>query len=515
MVLGQLFASDWAKGMRPPVYFWHAKGVSSFDKKLIFKLDCTILVYGCLSFWIKYLDQVNINNAYVTGMKEDLHMFGNQLTLAITLFGAGNIIFQIPSNLLITRIPPRIWLPGCEFVWGICTLLTYKCTSVKGLYALRFLIGLLEGSCFVGMHWIFGTWYTKKEIGKRAALFAMCAYAGGMFSGFIQSGVQKGLNGRGGIKGWQWLFIIDAILTFAVSIFGIIMFPGTPEKCTAWYLSEEEKKRAVERLREDGKGHETDIISLSLFKRVLGSWQLWVLLPTWCCWNNTLGKYSATVATNYLKSNTHHKYSVYEINNLPTIIPGVNIVMILLTAWMIDVFGRRLAIIYFCLGIQLIGMIIVNVWSNSNTTQFAGIVLGSLDGPTSPILLTYANILCYGDAQQRALTLAIMNSVASMTATLINQFVYPVTTAPRFKKGLILSTCAVLLEWIGVTIARYVELKTEPERQAAMQAAIAESNLIEKDQSSIGEDIKEMPTAGVNELINEKSKAGATPSTTM
>lgn len=52
------------------------------------------------------------------------------------------------------------------------------------------------------MHWIFGSWYTKKEIGKRAALFAMCAYAGSMFSGFIQSGVQKGLNGMFGLKGW-------------------------------------------------------------------------------------------------------------------------------------------------------------------------------------------------------------------------------------------------------------------------------------------------------------------------
>lgn len=131
--------------------------------------------------------------------------------------------------------------------------------------------------------------------------------------GFIQSGVQKGLNGTLGHAGWyvfpllrlcardwvacrhcpsvyfltsffsrrRWLFIIDAVITFFVALFGVVMFPGTPEKPTAWYLTAEDKKRCVERLRQDGKGHETDIISVSLFKRVFASWQLWMLLPVW------------------------------------------------------------------------------------------------------------------------------------------------------------------------------------------------------------------------------------------
>lgn len=84
-----------------------------------------------------------------------------------------------------------------------------------------------------------------------------------------------------------------------------------------------------------------------------------------------------------------------------------------------------------------------------------------------------------------------MNTVASMTSVVINQFVYKVTTAPRFHNGVILSTCVVLLEWIGVTAIRYVELRTEPSRLAAKEAAIAESGLIsrtdtEEDEKVVG-----------------------------
>ncbi|KAI5479088.1 MFS general substrate transporter [Pseudohyphozyma bogoriensis] len=459
-------------------------------------------------------------------------MLMTQYTLAGTLFTTGGLIFQIPSNLLITRIPPRFWLPGCEFVWGLCTLLQvsalkeatpgsttdavlvqYRITNVKQLWALRFIIGALEGSCFVGMHWIFGSWYTKKEIGKRAALFAMCAYAGSMFSGYIQSGAQAGLNGVHGLAGWRWLFIIDSVLTFFVAIFGVLMFPGTPDKCTAWYLTEDDKKRCVERLRQDGKGEETDIINFKLFKRVFMSWQLWVLVPVWCCWYNTLGHYIGTVFPLWLKENTVRTFSVYQINNLPTIVPGVNIAMILLSAWAIDYYGRRLTIIWICLIIQTIGNIIICVYDVSFAASITGYVMGGLDGPTSPILLTWCNILCYGDTQQRALTLAIMNTVATMTATVLNQFVYNASTAPRFKQGVILSTVAVLLEWIGVTGIRYIELRTEPARQAAIDAALVESGFIVRSDSY--DDQKDVTTAQVVGLDSEKTPAGPAQNVTV
>lgn len=122
------FASSYGKS-RPEFFFWYPSGTSKAEKKLLTKIDFFILTYACFGYFAKWLDQANLSNAYVTGMKEDLGMYGNQLNVANTCFNVGVIIGGIPSNLLLTWVPPRYWLPGCELLWAICTIFTYKITS--------------------------------------------------------------------------------------------------------------------------------------------------------------------------------------------------------------------------------------------------------------------------------------------------------------------------------------------------------------------------------------------------
>lgn len=116
-------------------------------------------------------------------MKEDLSMFGTELNLATTCFQVGQILGPIPANLLLTWIPPRILLPGLELLWGILTIATFAVTNVNQLYPIRFFIGFLEGSCFVGIQYVLGSWYKRTEIGKRTAIFATAAYIATMVSG--------------------------------------------------------------------------------------------------------------------------------------------------------------------------------------------------------------------------------------------------------------------------------------------------------------------------------------------
>lgn len=65
-------------------------------------------------YFIKYLDQININNAFVSGMKEDLGLFGNELNYMQTCWTVGYVIGEIPSNILLTRLKPRYWIPAAE-----------------------------------------------------------------------------------------------------------------------------------------------------------------------------------------------------------------------------------------------------------------------------------------------------------------------------------------------------------------------------------------------------------------
>lgn len=122
------FASSYGPE-KPPFFLWTPPGTSSAEKKLLFKIDFFILTYACLGYFAKWLDQANLSNAFVSGMKEDLGMYGNQLNIANTCFNVGVILGGIPSNLLLTWVPPRLWLPGCELLWAICTIFTYKVTN--------------------------------------------------------------------------------------------------------------------------------------------------------------------------------------------------------------------------------------------------------------------------------------------------------------------------------------------------------------------------------------------------
>lgn len=110
------FASSYGPN-KPKFFFWYPSGTTSAEKKLLHKIDFFILSYACLGYFAKWLDQANLSNAYVSGMKEDLRMYGTEYNLATTCFQVGTILGGIPSNLLLTWVPPRYLLPGQEFIW--------------------------------------------------------------------------------------------------------------------------------------------------------------------------------------------------------------------------------------------------------------------------------------------------------------------------------------------------------------------------------------------------------------
>lgn len=126
----RLFASSYGKD-KPDFFIWHPKGLPASEKKLLFKIDLFILSYGCLAYFTKWLDQANLSNAYVSGMREDLAMYGNQFNLASTCFSVGQILGPIPANLLLTWIPPRFLLPGLELLWAGLTIGTYAVKDVN------------------------------------------------------------------------------------------------------------------------------------------------------------------------------------------------------------------------------------------------------------------------------------------------------------------------------------------------------------------------------------------------
>lgn len=126
------------------------------ERKLIFKLDLLIVPYVFLAYWVKYIDQANINNAYVAGLKEDLGFKGNELVRLQTMYILGAVLGQLPFMYLFTRIPMFWLIPFLDVAWGIFTLLQYRVHSFAELAAYRFLVGWFEAAFFPAIHYIFG-----------------------------------------------------------------------------------------------------------------------------------------------------------------------------------------------------------------------------------------------------------------------------------------------------------------------------------------------------------------------
>lgn len=105
---------------------------------LLFKIDVFVLSFVCLQYWINYVDRVGFNNAYVSGMKEDLNMKKDDLNVTLTCFTVGYVVGMLPNNLILLVVPPRLWLSFCTFSWGLLTLGMFKITSFEQACAIRF-----------------------------------------------------------------------------------------------------------------------------------------------------------------------------------------------------------------------------------------------------------------------------------------------------------------------------------------------------------------------------------------
>ena len=262
-------------------YLWdadsHLKPPS--ERRLLLKLDLAILTIGCFGFFMKFLDQTNLASAYISGMREDLALLSNEYTYATTAYTVGYAVMQVPSTLIVQheKMPPAVWLGAMEIGWGVWTFAQAGVSSSAQLYAFRFLVGLFEASFSPVVLYVIGGWYTKTELAKRTTLFQITAPLGAAFSGYLQAAVYEGLDGRNGLAGWRWLYVICGLMTVPVGIATFFFFPNSPYKKKPWFLTEEEHAIALRRVRDVGIAPPAKI-TWRTFTRILGRWRIYAFV---------------------------------------------------------------------------------------------------------------------------------------------------------------------------------------------------------------------------------------------
>lgn len=129
-----------------------------------FQIDIRLLPTLFILLILNYLDRNALASARVQGIEKDLGMKGNDFNIAISILFAGYILGQVPSNLILSRVRPSIYLSGFVALWGAVSACTAAADNFTHLVVIRFFLGVTESPYFPGAIFLLSAWYTKKEL---------------------------------------------------------------------------------------------------------------------------------------------------------------------------------------------------------------------------------------------------------------------------------------------------------------------------------------------------------------
>lgn len=221
------------------------------ERKIMNRVDWHLIPFLCVLYLLAFLDRVNIANAKSFKLVDDLNLKDNEYNTALTMFFVPYIIAEIPSNILLKKFSPRVWLPACMLGFGIASVGQGLVQNYSGLLATRFFLGLFESGMFPGCFYLISMWYKRNESQKRYSLFFSSTSLAGAFGGLLASAIGK-MQGIRGYNGWRWIFILEGILTCVVALVFFVIFPSFPEE--AKWLKEDERAYIKARLQAD-QGH--------------------------------------------------------------------------------------------------------------------------------------------------------------------------------------------------------------------------------------------------------------------
>lgn len=227
------------------------------EDAIIKKVTMKVVPLMIMLYVIAYIDRQNIGFAKLQ-MIDSLGLSETAFGLGASLFFIGYLIFEVPSNIFLHKIGPRIWFARIMGTWGIITLLLSFTTNTTVFYILRFLIGAAEAGLYPGLLYYMTQWFPLKSRPKVVGYLIMASLMANLI-GAPLNGALLSLNGAMGLEGWQWIFIGTGIPAILFIIPVLLFLPEKPE--TAKFLSEKEKSWLLNVLQQERDSHQDHNIS--------------------------------------------------------------------------------------------------------------------------------------------------------------------------------------------------------------------------------------------------------------
>src|ERR1700741_5225243 len=175
------------------------------------KVYLRLLPFAVLSYILAYIDRINVSFAGLT-MRDDLGMNAATFGFAVGLFYWGYFIFEVPSNVILEKVGARLWIARIMITWGILAGLTALVSGSTSFAVVRFFLGVAEAGFFPGILLYFTYWFPSHHHARSVSGF-LIGLPIAVAAGAPISTALLGFDGLLGLKGWQVMFIAEAIPT--------------------------------------------------------------------------------------------------------------------------------------------------------------------------------------------------------------------------------------------------------------------------------------------------------------
>ncbi|THV06902.1 MFS general substrate transporter [Dendrothele bispora CBS 962.96] len=236
------------------------------------KIDWHILPLMCILYWVQFMDKTTLGSAAILGIREDNNLTTNQYNWLGTIFYLSYLVFEYPQNLALQRFPVGKWMSVNIFIWSIALCCHAACHNFAGLFAVRLILGMCEGSITAGFMIVSSMFYTRTEQTLRVGYWFLMNGTAQIISGFISFGVLHIKTTT--FHPWQWLMIITGMITLVCAVMFWFFFPDSPTN--AWFLTMEERAIAVKRIKENQTGVENKHFKREQMIEALLDYKTWL-----------------------------------------------------------------------------------------------------------------------------------------------------------------------------------------------------------------------------------------------
>ncbi|KAI1255756.1 hypothetical protein MGN70_002496 [Eutypa lata] len=436
-----------------------------------------------LMYFFNYVDRGALAQARLNDFEVHLGMSGNDFNVAVSILTVGYVLMQVPSNMLLTRVRPSIYLATCMIVWSTISACTGLVSSYGSLIACRFLLGFFEAPFYPGALYLLAIFYTRKEVATRVAILYTANIGGLSFANLIAAGIFAGLDGKRGLSGWRWLFILEGVASALTALAGLWLLPDTNE--TTRWLNEDERRVGRVRMERDRlvDCQEHAPVMEAMWSAAKDK-RLWLF----CAIQNF--HYAATSFINFLptdgdgrinrdSSSSSSSRVIHDLNFTDTVAlllacPPYFFACItaLLLAWSSGRYHERTWHITIGFAVAIVGFVIAASTTNTAGRYVACFVFAAGAFAVNSVITGWIATTLSQSQEKKAVALAAAN-VCAQIGQIYGPYLWPKTDGPRYLIGFSASAGFSLLSLLLCWVMRFL-LKRQNRR--VQQDAAGESS---------------------------------------